>query len=443
MAKINNKFVFFKTKAAFDAQKENLEKTSIVFVKDTPIIWTQGVTYDVSAGVSSMAIWTRFLAGIDANNPAPSLADIKSRLEALEGINHDAYIAADSALKTSLEQYADQAEADAVATAKSYTDQEIRSITTGAGYATTKYVDETVAGHASAVNTKFEDYSTTAQMNDQIDADVLVETNRALNAEAALGSRIDGVSAVAEAATTVDEVNAQIDSKISALKLGETYEAIGAEGRAKAYTDAEVAKKQDLIGDLETIRGNATAAMTWITSVTEEEDVDSAINKWGEIVEFLSGIEEPETLDSLLNDLSGKISTAQTAANNAQTHSEGVASDLSEFKTTVFNTYAAKDTETVASDAATRAEEAYTLAGQKVDAAGAKAQAVIAIGEIAEVSVSDSDHSYVKATVTTKGGSVTAVVVDDSGVKSYADSAKNDAIATAEAMWAWYYPEGE
>ena len=45
------------------------------------------------------------------------------------------------------------------------------------------------------------------------------------------------VKATAEAATTVEEVDAQIDAKIGALKLAETYEAIGAETRAKAYAD--------------------------------------------------------------------------------------------------------------------------------------------------------------------------------------------------------------
>jgi hypothetical protein len=33
------------------------------------------------------------------------------------------------------------------------------------------------------------------------------------------------------------ETNSAIDTKITALKLGETYEPIGAEGRAKAYAD--------------------------------------------------------------------------------------------------------------------------------------------------------------------------------------------------------------
>ena len=48
-----------------------------------------------------------------------------------------------------------------------------------------------------------------------------------------------GVKATAEAATTVDEVNGQIDAKITALNLGTTYEPIGAEDRAKSYVDGK------------------------------------------------------------------------------------------------------------------------------------------------------------------------------------------------------------
>ena len=48
-----------------------------------------------------------------------------------------------------------------------------------------------------------------------------------------------GVKATAEAARTEDEVNSQIDAKITALNLGTTYEPIGAEDRAKAYVDGK------------------------------------------------------------------------------------------------------------------------------------------------------------------------------------------------------------
>lgn len=45
------------------------------------------------------------------------------------------------------------------------------------------------------------------------------------------------VRAIAESARTSDEVDAQIDAKISDLNLSLTYEPIGAEDRANSYTD--------------------------------------------------------------------------------------------------------------------------------------------------------------------------------------------------------------
>lgn len=438
---LTKNFIFFKTKDAFDAAVNNLPQTSIVFVKDTPIIWTHGVTYDVSAGVQSMAVWTKFLAGIDASNPAPTLADIKSRLEALEGINHDAYIAADNALKSSLEGYADQAEADAITAANAYTDQEINKITTGAGYATTKYVDEVV----SAVNTKFNNYSTTTQMDEQIDADVLVETNRATAAENALGERIDAVSTVAEAATTVAEVNSQIDSKISALKLGETYEPIGAESRANTYTNTKVAEKQDIIDDLETIRTNASIAKAWVDGVTGE-DADDAINKWGEVVSFLADIEDTQTLDGILGGINQSIATAQSTAKDAQTHSEGVASDLNEYKTTVSNTYA---TQSTVSDLTEEVAGKYVKPtngipakdlDDDVNTALTKANTAVQPSAISDMAT----KTFTEATYQKIGNYATVdQITEQFDTLGSAEVAKNEAISAATAMWEWGYPEGE
>ena len=84
------------------------------------------------------------------------------------------------------------AEAQILVDAKAYTDQEINKITTGAGYATTKYVDDAVAAHETAVNTKFADYSSTEQMN----AAIKVEADRAKEAETDLSGRIDTLEAI-------------------------------------------------------------------------------------------------------------------------------------------------------------------------------------------------------------------------------------------------------
>ena len=119
------------------------------------------------------------------------------------------------------------AEAQVLVDAKAYADQEINKITTGAGYATTKYVDDAVAGHETAVNTKFESYSTTEQMN----AAIKVEADRAKEAESGLSGRIDTLEAIdhttfatkveleAEASTarTAEKANADEIARVNAV----------------------------------------------------------------------------------------------------------------------------------------------------------------------------------------------------------------------------------
>lgn len=84
-------------------------------------------------------------------------------------------------------------------------------------------------------------YAKTADINTELDkkADKTQVATDIANAIAPLATTeaLNGVKATAEAATTVEEVDAQIDAKIGALNLGTTYEPIGAETRAKAYAD--------------------------------------------------------------------------------------------------------------------------------------------------------------------------------------------------------------
>ncbi len=114
----------------------------------------------------------------------------------------------------------------------------------------------------NAVDAKFADYTKTADLPTDLGdftnnagyaktADVNTELGKKAdktqvatdiaNAIAPLATTeaLNGVKATAEAATTVEEVDAQIDAKITALNLGTTYEPIGAEDRAKAYVDGK------------------------------------------------------------------------------------------------------------------------------------------------------------------------------------------------------------
>ncbi len=125
---------------------------------------------------------------------------------------------------------ADAAEKKVLEDAKKYTDEEIDKIVTGSGYATTKYVDEAVAGHETAVNTKFESYSTTEQMNNAIDADVLVETNRAMAAEKA---NADAIAAITDSETI--KSFSDVDGVILGIYDSET----GILAQANEYTNTQ------------------------------------------------------------------------------------------------------------------------------------------------------------------------------------------------------------
>lgn len=116
-----------------------------------------------------------------------------------------------------------------------------------------------------------------------------------------------GVKATAEAARTEDEVNSQIDAKITALNLGTTYEPIGAEDRAKAYaegliTDANLdqytteQEVKDIVDgviagavDGDTITGLANLVEYLNTHGTEAKEMGAAIDVLEGKVETIEG----------------------------------------------------------------------------------------------------------------------------------------------------------
>ena len=140
---------------------------------------------------------------------------IEDRMDAAEGkITALETESAKHALKTEVEAV-DAKFADYTKTADLPTD--LGDFTNNAGYAKTADVNTELGKKADK----------TQVATDIANAIAPLATTEALN----------GVKATAEAATTVDEVNDQIDAKITALNLGATYEPIGAETRAKAYAD--------------------------------------------------------------------------------------------------------------------------------------------------------------------------------------------------------------
>lgn len=88
-----------------------------------------------------------------------NISTLSGDVATLKAINHDAYKAADTALKTELQGYADQAETDAVNTAKAYTDAlangAVSTNTTNIATANEKIA--TIEGQITTINTTIEE----------------------------------------------------------------------------------------------------------------------------------------------------------------------------------------------------------------------------------------------------------------------------------------------
>lgn len=145
-----------------------------------------------------------------------------------------------------------------------------------------------------------------------------------------------GVKATAEAATTVEEVDAQIDAKITALNLGTTYEPIGAEDRAKAYADG-------LITDANLDQYTTEQEVKDIVDAVIAGAVDGdTITGLANLVEYLNthGAEAKE-MGAAIDVLEGKVETIEgkpaygiTATQISNWDNEVGAKALAETKTT-------------------------------------------------------------------------------------------------------------
>ena len=159
-------------------------------------------------------------------------------------------------------------EIERLATLKNYDDTALAGrVTTAEGKITdleTESAKHALKTEVEAVDAKFANYNTTVAqkaIDDAQDArikaiedDYLVEADIAnfetkenvkkvsddlAGYKTSNDQALAGVKAIAEAARTEEEVNSQIDAKITALDLANTYEPKGAEDRAKAYVDGK------------------------------------------------------------------------------------------------------------------------------------------------------------------------------------------------------------
>ena len=212
-----------------------------------------------------------------------------------------------------LKDYDDkQVKADIAANAKAITDEAARADAAEkkALEDAKKYTDEKVAAHATAVTETLKNYSTTQQMNDAIDADVLVETERATGAEEALADRIKALEDVSHDFASADaklkaDLQAEIDADVKALADGavkDNADAIAAINHtetgilatAKAYTDEvkatilgendKLIETYDTLAEIgqwiENTGSDVTDLATAIANeATTRENADKAINE--------------------------------------------------------------------------------------------------------------------------------------------------------------------
>ena len=268
-----------------------------------------------------------------------TLTDYKTRIETLEAIDHAAYIAADTALKAELQKEIDddvKVVADDLAEYELANDAALAEVKATANKAAVKAdVDQALANRytKTEVDNKLTAYTTTELQtlidNEQdrrlgvIEGDYVKSADIAnfetaenvqkiaddLAAyELANDEALAGVKATAEAATTVEEVNTQIDTKITALNLGTTYEPIGAETRAKAYADG-------LITDANLAQYTTEQEVKDLVDTVISEAVDGdTITGLANLVEYLNthGAEAKE-MGSAIDVLEGKVDTLEKA----------------------------------------------------------------------------------------------------------------------------------
>ena len=189
-----------------------------------------------------------------------------------------------------------------------------------------------VTAHETAVNTKFNDYSTTEQMNAAIDADVKVVTDYITNHEEAwlekyddtvLAGRVTAVEVVADAAQTAQEVSDAIDAKISTYNT----ELDLANKLSKADSDA-----QGYASAAETnAKGYADQKLLDFENAYIKADENDTIDKLNEIAAWISDDEAGAT--KIISDVATNAANIKTINESAVMTSGITATKVGEYDT--------------------------------------------------------------------------------------------------------------
>ena len=279
--------------------------------------------------------------------------------------------------------------------------------------ANAKAISDEVTNRGTAIETAKNEL--TAEINKKADSSVVTGVD-------------DRVKAIETDYLKAADIAGKLDTSVYEAKVAELAKADKDNlDAAKKYTDDAIAELdaanvaaqveanrqaiETLNGDVNTENSVRYITAQELAKIINDNDATS-VDTLEEIAAWIA--DHPNSVAAINKEIIDVKTLVGTTAVATQ-----ISTAISNEVTRAEGAYAVKNTETVASNAADRAEEAYTLAGQKATAAEAKAQAVTAIGEIAEAS--QTSGSTVAVTVKTKAGSVSAVSVDDSAIKKYAD----------------------
>ena len=305
-----------------------------------------------------------------------------------------------TALETESAKHATKDELNAVdAKFASYNTTAAQKVIDDAQDARIKAIEDTYLVEADIAN--FETKANVKKVADDLAA--YVESN---------DEALAGVRDIAEAARTEDEVNSQIDAKITALNLGTTYEPIGAETRAKAYADGLISDAN--LGQYTTeqevkdiVDGVIAGAVDGDTITGLANLVEYINTHGGEAAEMGAAI---DVLEGKVETIEGKPAYGITATQISNWDGEVGAKALAETKTTTAEVKAQIEAYGYATTGYADGKASDAQAAAEATAAAALATAV----ENVKTDASNKD----------------AVVLAEA--QAYADQAKADAIASAE-----------
>ena len=236
-----------------------------------------------------------------------------------------------------------------------------------------------------------------------------------------------GVKAIAEAARTEDEVNSQIDAKITALDLANTYEPKGAEKNAKDYVDQ---KFTDANLDQYTTEAEVKSIVDGVIASAAYSETYNSLTKLVDYIDTHGGeaSEMAQAIETLEGDVKGlkEAPSAGIKATDIEAwNGEIGAKALAETKTT---TAEVKDqieaygyaTTGYADGKASDAQSAAEAKAAELDAAlKTELEGAIADGDAATLEAAKTDASNKDAVVLAEA-------------QKYADQAEADAISAAE-----------